>query len=77
MLDKRVLVGIGKLLGVEFDNRRFLDRGDAVFLCKKAQADTMGDIISKLDGKVDETIISELKSDLEKHWETDISALGM
>lgn len=63
----------------EFDERTFLDRSDAVHICKKAQSDTYEAIISKLDGRVDESIINELNKDLEEHWSdsSDDSALGM
>ena len=61
----------------EFDRHQFLDRGDAVYICKKAQADVYENIINKLDGKVDVKIINELKKNLDEHWKQDDSALGM
>lgn len=62
----------------EFDRHQFLDRSDAVYICKKAQADIYEKIISDLNMKnVDPKIISTLKMQLEKHWEKDDSALGM
>ena len=61
----------------EFDSHQFLDRSDAVYICKKAQADIYEDIIGKLDGKIDYKIIKELKENLKDHWKKDVSALGM
>ena len=64
------------LLKDEFETRKFIDRSDAVYICKKAQADTYEHIIAKLSGKVDESIISELKQELAQHWDKDDSGLG-
>jgi hypothetical protein len=61
----------------EFDKHQFLDRNDAVYICKKAQADCYENIINKLEGKIDATIIDELKQILDEHWKNDDSALGM
>ena len=61
----------------EFEKHQFLDRGDAVYICKKAQADAYENIIKKLKGKVDVKIINELKQILDEHWKQDDSALGM
>lgn len=61
----------------EFDRHLFLDRGDAVYICKKAQADICENIINKLKGKVDISVIDELKQILDEHWKKDDSALGM
>lgn len=60
----------------EFERHKFIDRSDAVFICKKAQADVYEDIINKLSGKVDESIIEGLKNELNQHWENDDSGLG-
>lgn len=48
----------------------------AVWICKKAQADTYEHIINKLSGKVDESIIEELKTELQQHWDKDDSGLA-
>jgi hypothetical protein len=61
----------------EFDNHQFLDRSDAVYLCKKAQADAYENIISKLEGKVSDDIINDIKQILEDNWNKDDSTLGM
>lgn len=60
----------------EFERRKFIDRSDAVWICKKAQADTYEHIINKLSGKVDESIIEELKKELQQHWDKDDSGLA-
>lgn len=60
----------------EFERRKFIDRSDAVYICKKAQADTYEHIINKLSGKVDQSIIDELNNELQKHWDKDDSGLG-
>jgi len=64
------------LLKDEFERRKFIDRSDAVYICKKAQADTYEHIIAKLSGKVDESIIEELKNELQQHWDKDDSGLA-
>jgi len=61
----------------EFDKHQFLDGSDAVYICKKAQADAYENIINKLEGKIDVTIMLELKQILGEHWKKDDSALGM
>lgn len=62
----------------DFESRRFVDRSDAVYICKKAQADVYEDIIEHLtEMGGDSRIITELETRLEKHCEDDISALGM
>lgn len=64
------------LLKDEFETRKFLDKSDALYICKKAQADTYEHIIEKLTGRIDENIIEELKSELQQCWDKDDSALG-
>ena len=66
-----------KLFNDQFENHQFLDRSDAVYICKKAQADAYENIINKFEGKVDVTVMNELKQILDKHWKKDDSALGM
>jgi len=61
----------------EFEKNRFLERSDAVYICKKAQADAYEDIIKKLEGKIDVSVMNELKQNLGKHWAKDDSALGI
>lgn len=61
----------------DFETHRFLDRNDAVCICEKAQTDAYENVIKTLQGKVDETIISEIRQiivDLDKE---DNSALGV
>lgn len=74
-------VGTGKywknLFKDEFDKHQFLYRADAVYICKKAQADCYENIINKLEGKIDVAIIDELKQVLDEHWKNDDSALGL
>ncbi len=74
-------VDVGKfwknLFKDEFDRHQFLDRSDAVYICKKAQADVYESIINKLEGKVDIAIIDELKQNLDEHWKNDDSDLGI
>lgn len=61
----------------DFDSKSFLMRSDAVYICKKAQADVYEDLIEKLSGKVDESVIEYIKQMLDEHWKSDDSALGM
>ena len=74
-------LGSGKywneLFKEDFDGQKFLDRSDAVYICKKAQADTYKSIIDKIKGDVDDDIIEKLEKDLEDLWNTDDSALGI
>lgn len=60
----------------EFDRHKFLDRSDAVWLCKKAQAEAYESVIEDLQGKVDDSIIKDLEAKIDQLWKTDISALG-
>lgn len=66
-----------KLFNDQFENHQFLDRSDAVYICKKAQADAYENIINKFEGKVDVAVMNELKQILDEHWKKDDSALGM
>jgi chromosome segregation ATPase len=61
----------------EFDRHQFLDRSDAVYICKKAQADAYQNVINKLHGKIDDDSLNEIKQILDNLWEDDDSALGM
>ena len=63
----------------EFDKHQFLDRSDAVYIGKKAQADIYEAIIAKLDNNEYNDIFAELKQELADHWKvsSDDSALGM
>jgi hypothetical protein len=61
----------------EFDRHQFLDRSDAVYICKKAQADAYQNVINKLQGKIDDNSLNEIKQILDNIWEDDDSALGM
>lgn len=63
------------LLKDDFEKRFFLDREDAVYLCKKAQSDTYEKIINDLKGKVDKSIIDKLEKDIEDLWTDDNSKL--
>jgi hypothetical protein len=65
------------LFNDEFEKHQFLDRSDVVYICKKAQSEVYEDIIKKLEGKIDVTIMNELKKLLGEHWVKDDSALGM
>lgn len=67
------------LFNDDFENHQFLDRSDAVYICKKAQADAYENVIAKLEGKVTDEVINELKQILIDHWgeNNDDSALGM
>lgn len=63
----------------EFDSHQFLDRSDAFHIIKKAQAEVYVDIISKLNNRIDDSILKEIIEDYENHWKnsSDDSALGM
>ncbi len=62
----------------DFDKKRFLERSDAVHICKKAQSEVYEDVIEHLiDMGGNSRIIEELETRLEKHWTQDNSALGM
>jgi vacuolar-type H+-ATPase subunit B/Vma2 len=74
-------IGSGKywknLFKDEFERHQFLDRSDAVYICKKAQADAYENVINKLQGKIDDDSLNEIKQILDNLWEDDDSALGM
>lgn len=59
------------LLKEEFNRRIFLDRSDAVYICKKAQADAYENVISKFDGEVSSDIIDELREMINELWNSD------
>jgi hypothetical protein len=61
----------------EFDRHQFLDRSDAVYICKKAQADAYQNVINKLQGKIEDNLLKEIKQILDNLWDNDDSALGM
>lgn len=65
------------LLKDDFDKRGFLDRSDAVYICKLAQADAYESIIKKFKKKVDPVVINEIDKIIKELWTTDDSALGM
>jgi hypothetical protein len=66
-----------RLFGDDFNKQLFLNRSDAVTICKEAQSNVYEDIIDELKGRVDESIIMELESKLEKYKNNDMSSLGM
>ena len=74
-------VGSGKywknLFKDEFERHQFLDRSDAVYICKKAQADAYENVINKLQGKIDDDSLNEIKQILNNLWESDDSSLGI
>lgn len=62
----------------DFEKHKFLDRSDAVWICKKSQSDGYDNIIELLDDQVDEKIIDKIKKLRDELWEDqDDSALGM
>ena len=61
----------------EFDKHKFIDRSDVVVICEKSQSDVFETIINKLDGRVDNSILSEIKQMLVEHLDSDNSSLGM
>ena len=61
----------------KFDRHQFLDRSDAVYICKKAQADAYENVINKLQGKIEDNLLKEIKQILDNLWDNDDSALGM
>jgi len=66
-----------RMFGKEFDKHQFLDRSDAVYICKKAQADAYENILSKLKEDSDALLIEEIKKTVAELWLADDSALGM
>ena len=74
-------IGSGKywknLFKDEFERHQFLDRSDAVYICKKAQADAYENVINRLQGKIDDNSLNEIKQILNNLWESDDSSLGM
>jgi len=66
-----------RLFGDGFNNHLFLDRSDAVTICKKAQSSVYEGIINDLKGRVDNSIIEELELKLKLHKDKDMSFLGM
>lgn len=77
----KIQVGSGKywkkLFKDEFERHQFLDRSDAVYICKKAQADAYENVINKLQGKIDDNLLNEIKQILNDMWNSDDSLLGM
>jgi len=67
------------LLNNDFDNRKFLDRSDAVYICKKAQSDAYDNLIIILnkDYDIDKEIIINIKKIQFELWNTDDSGLGL
>lgn len=61
----------------EFEKHEFLDRSDAVYICKKAQVDAYKTVIESLDKNKDKLIINDIQEMIDKLWAEDISALGM
>ena len=68
-----------KLFKEEFDRHQFLDRSDAVYICKKAQADILQEVIDSLDKNKDKLIINDINDMIKKVWKSASkdSALGM
>lgn len=60
-----------------FDNQKFLDRSDAVHICKKAQADAYQNVINKLKGKIEDDSLNEIKQLIDDLWNDDDSILGL
>lgn len=65
------------LFGDGFNDHKFIERSDALYICKRAQDDVYGKIIRELDGKIDITLINKIKQMLDEHWENDNSSLGI
>ena len=67
------------LLNNDFDDRKFLDRSDAVYICKKAQSDSYDNLIEILntDDGINNEIIINIKNLQYKLWNTDDSGLGL
>lgn len=59
-----------------FDNHKFLDRCDAVYICKKAQSDVYDKLIKKFSVSKLVTIVQELENEKDAMWREDISGLG-
>jgi len=76
-------VGSGRfwrnLLKDDFESIKFLDRSDAVYICKKAQSDAYDNVINILNGdiSINEDIVISIKNLKDKLWESDDSALGI
>jgi hypothetical protein len=67
-----------KLFGDEFESHKFLDRSDAVSICKIAQRDAYTEIINILEAnRVNIEVINEVKASLERIEDEDNSGLGM
>lgn len=61
----------------EFEEHQFLERSDAVYICKKAQADVYEKLIEHFASICDDGVREEIKLMLTEHWKIDDSALGM
>ena len=66
-----------ELFKTEFESHKFLDRSDAVYICKKAQSDAYYNVIEKLKSEVDNSIIEKIEEIITNLWNEDDSALGM
>ena len=66
------------LLQEDFDIRRFLDRSDAVYICKKAQSDAYDKVIDILcKDIINKDMIISIRILKEELWNNDDSSLGM
>lgn len=66
-----------KLFKDDFNEHQFLDRSDAVYICKKAQADAYQNVINAIKDKVDKSVIDEIEQIIIDLWDNDDSSLGM
>ena len=67
------------LLQQDFEFRRFLDRSDAVYICKKAQSDAYNNTIDILmkDMIINKDSIISIRKLKDELWNEDDSTLGM
>jgi len=65
-----------KLHGDECDRQTFLMRSDALYICKKAQADAYENVIELLDEENDKESIKKINKIIAELWNNDDSALG-
>jgi len=65
-----------KLLGDDFEKRQFLDRSDAVYICKMARAEAFTQVRNSLDPVKDKLTIDSINKMIVELWDQDDSALG-
>ena len=65
-----------KLFKDSIKHHKFLERGDALFIIKKAEKDAVENIINKYRDSIPTETLSKIKSEMKEKFEKDDSGLG-